>query len=71
MIMMQACELMNHHLPSIGRIGKARDTTKAIIHALVTSRLDFNNALLAGLPDVQVDRLNRLQNTAMRIITKT
>ena len=67
------CRLMNLHLRSIGRIRKYldRDSTETIIHALVTSRLDCNNALLAGLPDVQVDRLQRLQNTAVRIATKT
>ena len=69
----QVCRSMNLHLRSVGRIRKYlnRDATETIIHALVTSRLDCNNALLAGLPDVQVDRLQRLQNTAARIVTKT
>ena len=67
------CRSMNLHLRSIGRIRKYldRNATETILHALVTSRLDCNNALLAGLPDVQVDRLQRLQNTAARIATKT
>ena len=64
---------MNRHLRSIERIRKYldRNSIETILHALVTSRLDCNNALLAGLPDVQVDRFQRLQNTAARIATKT
>ena len=48
-----------------------KDSTETIVHSLVTARLDCNNVLLAGLPDIQVKRLQRLQNTAMRITTKT
>ena len=33
--------------------------------------VDNNNALLAGLPDYQISRLQRLQNTAARIVTLT
>ena len=62
----QVCRSMN--LLSIGTIRKYldRDATETIIHALVTSRLDYNSALLAGLPDVQVQ-----QDTAVRIVTNT
>ena len=69
----QVCRSMNLHFRSIGRIRRYldKDSTETIVHALVTSRLDCNNALLAGLPDTQVKRLQRLQNTAVRITTKT
>ena len=69
----QVCRSMNLHLRSIGRIRRYldQDSTETIVHALVTSRLDCNNVLLAGLPDIQVKRLQRLQNTAVRITTKT
>ena len=41
-----------------------------LIHAVVTSRLDANNALLYGVPNKQLCRLGRLQRTAARIIVR-
>jgi len=67
------CQSTNFHLRNIGQIRKYLDTdaTSALIHSLITSRLDNNNALLAGAPKCETDRLQRLQNTAARIITRT
>ena len=47
------------------------DATKALVQANVTSRLDYCNSLLLGLPDVLTRRLQRVQNRAARIITYT
>ena len=60
-------------LRNISRIRKylSRDATEQIIHSFVTSRLDNNNALLYGLPVNQLYRLQKMQNTAARIITFT
>ena len=57
-------------------IGKARrflttDATEKVIHAFISSRLDCGNSLLYGLPDYQISRLQRVQNTAARILTRT
>ncbi len=59
------------HLRNISHIRKylTRDATQSLIHALVTSRLDCNNALLVNMPACHVNRLKLLQNTAARIIT--
>ena len=59
------------HLRNISRIRKylSRDATEQIIHSFITSRLDNNNALLYGLPANQLYRLQKVQNTAARIIT--
>ena len=45
------------------------DTAAQIIHAFITSRLDYCNALLYGLPDYLQYRLTKVQFTAIRIIT--
>ena len=42
---------------------------KILIHASVISRLDYANALLFGIAETQLNRLQRLQNYAARLIT--
>ena len=42
---------------------------KILIHASVISRLDYANALLFGIAETQLNRLQRLQNYAARVIT--
>ena len=63
----------NFQLRSIGRIRKflSFDACSSLIHASISSRLDYGNALLAGIPDTQMTRLQKVQNTAARILTKT
>jgi hypothetical protein len=60
-------------LRNIGHIRKYlnNDATEQLVHAFVTSRLDMGNSLLFGLPDILSKRLNRLQNIAARIVTRT
>ena len=41
-----------------------------LIHALVTVRVDNCNLLLYGLPDCSLSRLQRIMNTAARILCK-
>ena len=42
-----------------------------MIHALVTSRLDYCNAVLYGLPASLTNKMQRLQNTCARMVTRT
>ena len=42
-----------------------------IIYAFTSRRLDYGNSLLYGLPDTDIQRLNKVQNTARRIVTST
>ena len=44
-------------------------TCAKIINAAVTSRLDFNNGLLVGLPQKTLSRLQVAQNSAARLLT--
>lgn len=65
------CRTCYFHLRNIGAIRKYLDpdTAAQIIHAFVTSRLDYCNSLLHGLPKKLMSRLTKIQNTAVRIIT--
>ena len=76
--------LLNRHVNNIcistsiaiRNIGKIRkyigpSETARLIHAYVTSKLDHCNSVLYGLPDHQLSKLQRIQNTAARVITRT
>ena len=67
------CRSCYYQLRNIGRIRKYLDddATKSLIHAFVLSRLDYGNALLYGISDTLSSRLQRVQNLAARIITRT
>ena len=48
----------------------SKTTAERLVQALVTSRLDYCNAALAGVPAEQVQRLQRVQNDAARLILR-
>ena len=45
-----------------------QDTVKTVVHACIRSKLDYCNSLLYGLPDSQIVKLQRVQNTCARLI---
>jgi hypothetical protein len=57
----------------LGKIRRFLDTasTEKLIHAFVTSRIDSCNSLLTGLPEKQIIRLQRLQNAAARLVSRS
>ncbi len=63
----------NWQLRRIGQIRKflTLEAAEKLIHAFISSKLDNGNSLLYGLPDYQTDRLQRIHNTAARILTQT
>ena len=67
------CRGTHFHLRNIGSIRHLlTDSAVAqLVHALVTSRLDYCNSLLYGLPDTKLHRLQRIQNIACRIVCRT
>ena len=60
-------------LRHIGQIRRYLDnpTCAKLINSLVTSRLDYNNSLLYGLPASAVSRLQSVQNHAAPLLTRT
>ena len=58
------------HLYNINRIRRflSRELTESLIYAFVTSRLDYCNALLYGVPNNLIYKLQRVQNAAARLV---
>ena len=67
------CKACYYHLCNIGRIRKylSFESCELLVNALITSRLDYCNALLYNLPNCLLNRLQRIQNCAARILTYT
>ena len=61
------------HLRNVNKVhGLApRQDAEKLIHAFVTSRIDYCNALFSGLPKKLIDKLQLIQNSAARILTRT
>ena len=59
---------VRYQLRNIGFIRKylTQSATEKLVHALISSRLDFGNALLFNLPQTQ---LSKAPNAAARIVT--
>ena len=67
------CKSLNYNIYSIGKIRKYldRSTAEKMVNATITSRLDYCNSLLYGIPDGLCDKLQMCQNNAARVITGT
>lgn len=61
------------HLRRIAQLRPFISTKDAetVIHAFVSSRLDYCNALFIGLPVSSITRLQYIQNSAARLLTHT
>ena len=75
---------MEHHINLVSRscygqirqIGHIRQyltsyAAKSLVNSLVTSRLDYCNSLLYGTKKLSLKKLQNIQNTAARLITRT
>ena len=69
---LQTCRVCYYHLKNIGSI-RSCQTEQAVIrlvHSLAVSRLDYGNALLFGIPDDLIGKLQRVQNYAARLVVR-
>ena len=60
------CRAGYNHLRNIAHIRRY-----LTVDSLVTSQLDYCNSLLVGLPNTLLNKLQQVQNTAARMITRT
>ena len=66
----KTCNSAFYYLYNLRRIRKylSKDNTKTLIHAFISSRVDYCNSLLYGLPEYQLNKLQRVQNMCARLI---
>ena len=62
----QICRVAYIHLSNVRKIRNML-TDEAVF---ITSRIDYCNYILYGMPDTILSDLQRIQNTAVRILTK-
>ena len=67
------CSSAFFHLHNISRIRKFLSPveTKSLVHAFFTSGVDYCNSLLYGLPASQLNNVQRVLNTAARLVCCT
>ena len=67
------CRMLFSQLCRIGKIHSflSTDAANKLAVSLILSRLDYCNSLLAGLPDNKLNKLQRIQNHAARLVLRT
>lgn len=68
----QLCSSCRYHIKDLRRIRRhlSLDNAKTLACALVTSRMDHCNALYYGLAEKDITKLQRVQDTLARVVTK-
>ncbi len=61
------------HLRNISKLRNMLSVSDAemLVHAFMTSRLDYCNALLGGCPASSINKLQIVQNAAARVLTRS
>ena len=69
----QTINACSFYLRYINRISRflPRPTKERVVNAIITSRLDYCNALLYGTSAVNIAHLQRIHNTAARLIMRS
>ena len=60
-----------YHIKNLGKVRKylTQVATETMVHAFISTKLDYANALLVGLPKCLINKLQYVQNSAARIVT--
>ena len=69
----KTCASCYFHLRYISSIRDSLtdEATIQLVHAFVSSRIDYCNSLLYGIPEYAIKRLQRVQNLAARVVTRS
>ena len=64
------CSVAFYHLCNIRRIRKylSQETAGTLVHAFITSRIDYCNSLLYRLPNNQLAKIQRVLNASARLV---
>ena len=66
------CKSAYFALRNISRVRKflSTEAAKSLVHSFVSSRLDYCNSLLFGIPQYQMNKLQRVLNCAARVVAR-
>ena len=66
----KTCSSAFYYLYNIRRIRKylSKDNAVALVHAFITSRIDYCNSPYYGLPNYQLHKLQRVLNSSARLV---
>ena len=69
----KTCSSCYQHLRDISSVRRSlsEDAAIKVVHALIISRIDYCNSLLLGAPACVIQKLQRVQNVAARIVTQS
>jgi len=69
----KSCSAAFFWLHNIKQISKflSRDKLETVLHALITSSIDYCSGLLYWLPDCEIANLQRVQNAAAQLLTSS
>uniref|UniRef100_A0A669DD67 Pyrin domain-containing protein n=1 Tax=Oreochromis niloticus TaxID=8128 RepID=A0A669DD67_ORENI len=69
----QICKTAFFHLRNISKVRNilSQSDAEKLVHAFITSRLDYCNSLLSGCPKNSLKSLQLIQNAAARVLTGT
>ncbi|XP_067305621.1 uncharacterized protein, partial [Pseudorasbora parva] len=67
------CKTAFYHLKNISKLRHmlSMQNAEQLVHAFMSSRLDYCNALLGGCPARLINKLQLVQNAAARVLTRT
>ena len=63
----RTCNSASYYLYNLRRIRKypSKENTKTLVHAFISSRIDYCNSLLYGAPEYQINKLQRVHDQRM------